>query len=85
MKESEKLSQAVTGTARSLAQQVVGGTPHPETKVDLAVIETVLQTWPSLPQNIARRMLEQYGAPNGHAQPDRLVPQWAMASDNRVS
>jgi hypothetical protein len=74
MEEAERVKQAVTGTASAVQKELVGtgGEQATPGQAEIAQVEAMINTWASVPQKVARRMIEKYGPPN-EAIPSRLI------------
>jgi hypothetical protein len=74
MEEAERVKQAVTGTASAVQKELVGtgGEQATPGQAEIAQVEAIINTWASVPQKVARRMIEKYGPPN-EAIPSRLI------------
>lgn len=74
MDTSERMKQAVQGTARALGKELAGtgGEQPTHTQIDLQTVDIVLSTWGDLPKKVARRVIERYGPPH-EATPSRLI------------
>jgi hypothetical protein len=74
MEESERIKQAVTGTASAIQKGIAGtgGKQPTEGRADRAFVERIIEHWAAVPQKVARRMIEKYGPPN-EAIPSRLI------------
>jgi hypothetical protein len=74
MEESERLKQAVTGTASAIQKEIAGtgGEQPTEGRADRVLVESIIEHWAAIPQKVAYRMTEKYGLPN-EAIPSRLI------------
>jgi hypothetical protein len=74
MEESERLKQAVTGTASAIQKEIAGtgGEQPTEGRADRVLVESIIEHWAVIPQKVAYRMIEKYGLPN-EAIPSHLI------------
>jgi hypothetical protein len=74
MDTSERMKQAVQGTASAVGKEVTGRRGEKPTAgtVDATIVENILEGWGEIPKKVARRTIERYGFPN-EATPSRLI------------